>query len=81
MEATDKNEYVGRFARSIESGWLGKVIAVESYDGETMLRMQGVNELCRMIAGGSLEANLDADDTQWFAPADVKFLKSKGAAA
>jgi hypothetical protein len=44
MQATN---YVGRYARSIESGWLGKVVAVESFDGETMLRMQGVNELCR----------------------------------
>jgi hypothetical protein len=72
MQATN---YVGRYARSIESGWLGKVVAVESFDGETMLRMQGVNELCRTIAGGSLDAWLDGDDTQWFAPADLRFLK------
>jgi hypothetical protein len=69
-------QFVGRFARSIESGWLGKVIAVEQHSGETLLRMQGVNELCRIIAGGSLDANLDSDDTQWFAPADVKFLQA-----
>ena len=72
---TTAQQFVGRFARSIESGWLGKVVAVESHGGDTMLRMQGVNELCRMIAGGSLEANLDSDDTQWFAPADLRFLK------
>lgn len=64
-------EHVGRFARSIESGWLGKVIAVE---GE-FLKMQGVNELVRMIAGGSLEECLDLADTQWFTPEDLHFLK------
>lgn len=68
-------EYTGRYARSIESGWLGKVVGVEVCDGFPMLRMQGVNELCRMVAGGSLEENLDSDDTQWFSPDDVKFLK------
>ncbi len=69
-------KYIGRFARSIESGWLGKVIAIEKdQDGLTMLKMQGVNELCRTILGGDIEAHLDDDDTQWFVPEDVKFIK------
>jgi hypothetical protein len=66
---------VGRFARSIESGWLGKVVGIDAYNGETMLKMQGVNELCQMIFGGSPEEHLDNDDTQWFTPEDVRFLK------
>lgn len=64
-------EHVGRYARSIESGWLGKVIAI---DGD-LLKMKGVNELVRDIIGGDLEDLLDADDTQWFTPEDVRFLK------
>lgn len=76
MTKIDKDKlYIGRFARSIESGWLGKVVAIEEYNGETMLRMQGVNELCRMVAGGSVNEWIDEDDTQWFAPADLRFLK------
>jgi hypothetical protein len=67
--------HVGRFARSVESGWLGKVVAIDRRDPEcAMLKMQGVNELCRMVAGGSHEQWLDEDDTQWFCVDDVKFL-------
>ena len=67
--------YVGRFARSIESGWLGKVMAVEEREGMTLLRMSGVNELNRMIVGGDIETQIDLDDTQWFVPEDVRFVK------
>ncbi len=65
---------MGRFARSVESGWLGKVVGVESHGGDTMLRMQGVNVLCWQIAGGSIEDHLDTDDVQWFSPADLRFV-------
>lgn len=73
------NEYIGRYARSIESGWLGKVVGVDIEHngiplGMTMLRMQGVNELVRDIKGGDIEDCLDSDDTQWFTPEDVRFL-------
>ena len=70
-------DYIGRYARSIESGWLGKVVSVEppDADGFIMLKMQGVNELVRTIKGGDIEDCLDADDVQWFAPEDVRFLK------
>ena len=63
--------HVGRYARSIESGWLGKVIAI---DGET-LKMQGVNDLYRAMMGGDIEDALDDDDIQWFTPDDVRFVK------
>ncbi len=71
------SKYVGQFARSIESGWLGKVIAVETHDGDTMLRMQGVNELCLIVAGGKASDWLDEDDIQWFAPDDVEIVSPK----
>jgi len=64
--------HVGRYARSIETGWLGKVIAVEDH-GEPMLKMIGVNQLYRTMKGGHIDDALDHDDTQWFAPADVRF--------
>ncbi len=67
----DLSHYVGRFARSIESGWLGQVVAV---DGD-LLKMIGVNELVRAIRGGDIEDCLDSDDFQWFAPEDLRFLK------
>ncbi len=69
--------YIGRYARSIESGWLGKVVGVDNYDGLAMLRMQGVNTLCRDILGGDLDDHLDADDTQWFTVEDVRLVTLK----
>jgi hypothetical protein len=66
--------YVGQFARSIESGWLGRVIAVEGKGSDVMLKMQGVNDLVRAIKGGDIEDAIDDDDTQWFAPEDLKFV-------
>jgi len=68
----------GDYAISIEAGWLGKVVAVE--DGSTpglagLLKMQGVNRLSRALLGGDIEDHLDADDTQWFAPKDVRLVK------
>ncbi len=64
---------VGRFARSVENGWVGKIVGVEDH-GEPMYRMIGVDGLCHAVAGGTLEANLTPDDVQWFAPLDVKLL-------
>lgn len=71
--------YVGRYARSVECGWLGKVIDAEIDEyGDCMLKMQGVNELCWQMAGGRIGDWLDDDDIQWFSVDDVKFLKRKG---
>jgi hypothetical protein len=75
--------YVGRYARSIETGWLGKVVSVEDTSdddihNEVMLKMQGVNELCWQMAGGRIGDWLEEDDIQWFSLDDVKFLKRKG---
>lgn len=67
---------IGRLARSIETGWLGKIQAVESQNGEEMYKMQGVNTLCLAIAGGVPDDHLDDDDIQWFAPADVKLVQT-----
>lgn len=58
---------IGKYARSVESGWLGRIEGEE--DG--MLRMIGVNELCLGIEGGTPDQWLDKDDVQWFAPEDV----------
>lgn len=70
----DPSKYVGQYARSIESGWLGKVVAIENHDGDTLLRMQDVNELCLIVAGGKASDWLEEDHTQWFAPEDVEFV-------
>jgi hypothetical protein len=52
----------GDYIRSVETGWHGKVEAVQTSGGETMLRCKGVN---------FWDGSIDEDDTQWFAPADV----------
>lgn len=66
---------VGKFARSIESGWLGRVVAVEQHPdlGGELLKMEGVNELVLQIGGGSLESCIEPTDLQWFAFEDLRF--------
>jgi hypothetical protein len=68
-------ELIGRYARSIESGWLGKVIALETIGGLPMCRMVGVNDLHRILLGGDIEDALDHDDVQWFSPDDLKLME------
>ena len=71
-----KNQHlVGRYARSFESGWLGKVIAIECHAGDVLCKMAGVDQLHNDVAGCSLEESLASNDIQWFVPADLKFLK------
>lgn len=48
---SDTISHLGRYARSVESGWLGKVLAVEECNGDAMLKMMGVNEMVRTIRG------------------------------
>jgi hypothetical protein len=69
--------YIGRYARSIESGWLGRVVACEWRGDEWLLRMQGVNEMCQIVAGGDTNDWIDEDDTQWFTVDDLAFLKER----
>ena len=71
----DPQQFTGRFARSIESGWLGQVIGIQTMDGQVLCQMKGVNELWRAMKGGHIEDALDHDDIQWFPPEDLKFLK------
>lgn len=66
---------IGKFAISIESGWIGKVVAVETINGDELLKMKGFNHLCWTIQGGNVNDYIDEDDTQWFCPSDVRFFK------
>lgn len=86
VEFLDTGKTAGAFARSVESGWKGKVIAVEVLNGETFLKMMGVDWLVQMVAGFTDEEALTSDDVQWFVPYDVEYLrpkapKAKGAAS
>jgi len=62
---------VGCYARSIESGWIGKIVAC---DGE-LYRMHGVDVWWFQILGGHVTDYVDETDTQWFAHDDLRFLK------
>lgn len=75
---TDANpEKIGEYARSIETGWVGKVVAVEDCGGDLMYKMVGVCLVGLCVAGGTFEENLSPDDVQWFAHDDVRFLNLK----
>lgn len=53
---------VGDTIRNIESNWRGVIQSVESHNGDAMLVCLGVNWWT---------GDLDEDDRQWHAPADV----------
>jgi hypothetical protein len=63
---------VGDFARSLESGWLGKIVEIApDQDGTPTAKMIGVDILGTQIMGLSREESLSHDDVQWFALADL----------
>jgi hypothetical protein len=74
VQAANTAKYVNRFGESVETAWLGKIVAVETRHGEVLLRMKGVNMMHRALKGGDINDCLDDDDTQWFAPDDVRLV-------
>ena len=66
---------VGDYAQSIESGWLGKIVDSNGSGFDLMFEMHHVNELCRAIKGGDIAEFIEADDTRWFAPEDLRPVK------
>jgi hypothetical protein len=63
---------VGDYARSLESGWVGKILVFETDgNGDRMARMIGVDNLAQLFGGLTMEESLTTDDIQWFAPADL----------
>jgi hypothetical protein len=71
---------VGSYARSVESGWLGKIIGLiterVSIDGtrfftETTAKMVGVDVMGTHVMGMAREESLSVDDIQWFAVDDL----------
>jgi hypothetical protein len=75
FEIAKHQHLVGQYARSIESGWLGKVTAIEFHGGDLLCKMAGVDMLHNDVTGGTLDESLANNDTQWFVPEDLKFLK------
>ena len=75
VEFNDTWQVEGVWARSIESGWRGMVIAVEGEGRDIMFKMVGVCELSVMICGVPLQDAISSDDVQWFAPADLSFIR------
>lgn len=53
---------IGDLVKSIECGWVGQVVAHEWQSGDEMLKCQYRHP----------DGSLAADDTRWFAPADVR---------
>jgi hypothetical protein len=63
---------VGDYARSLETGWLGKILEIgPDHNGDIMAKMMGVDILANLVIGLSAEESLSRDDIQWFAPADL----------
>lgn len=63
---------VGDFARNVESGWKGKIVAFEfDGNGDVMAKMIGVDWLAQTVAGLSDEESLASNDVQWHSPSDL----------
>ena len=77
---------VGDLARNVESGWLGRIIRlhepetvwVDRVGGrsftEQMATLVGVNELCMLIGGLSVDQAIDEDDHQQHAMDDLAYV-------
>lgn len=62
----------GDYARNVESGWLGKIVAFERDNNlDWMAKMVGVDVMATHIAGLSQEESLSEDDVQWHSPGDL----------
>ena len=75
VEIAKHKHLIGKYARSIEAGWLGKVTDIEYQGGDLMCKMIGADEIAVAVAGVTVEESLSSNDVQWFAPEDLKFLK------
>ena len=76
FEIAKHKHLIGKYARSIESGWYGKVTDIEYRGGDVLCKMIGVDELAVTVAGISNEEALASNDIQWFAPEDLRFRNS-----
>ena len=75
VEIAKHKHLIGKYARSIESGWIGKITDIEYQGGDLMCKMIGADEIAVAVAGVTVEESLSSNDVQWFAPEDLKFLK------
>jgi hypothetical protein len=66
---------VGDFASNIESGWVGIIDRFEGEGLDRMAVMRGVDYLCQMVAGLTLEEALCDNDIEWHSPADLVFIR------
>ena len=67
--------FAGIWAKSIESGWKGQVIAIEEFNGDVMYKMVGICWLSQVVGGQTLEEAISSDDIQWFSPYDVRYIR------
>ena len=77
---------VGDLARSIETGWLGRILEIDpdqgsyehegkTYEFSPMCKMEGFDRLAWTVAGGDLFDYCDHADVQWFATNDLRYVK------
>ena len=71
---------VGDYARSLETGWLGKIVEIRTEVVkvaedrsfvEHMATMIGVDWMSQSILGRSIEDSLNHDDIQYFSLTDL----------
>ena len=67
---------IGDYARSIETGWVGRIVAHD----RGQLKLHGVDFYAIMIGGDTLAESVDPSDPHWYDAADLEQLTIGGAA-
>ena len=75
VEFMDTGKLAGIWAKSIESGWKGQVIAIEEFNEDVMYKMVGICWLSQVVGGQTMEEAISSDDIQWFSPYDVRYIR------
>lgn len=74
----------GDFARSIESGWVGKIVGFSDdiykvddrrWHWGIMCKMVGVDEIAMMAGGLTPSEAISDDDTAWYSPSDLLVIR------
>lgn len=68
---------IGKFARSIETGSVGRIEKAKMYSDEILFKLSMVDNIAHMVGGGSLESCIDPDDVRWYDPRDLVWLNKQ----
>ena len=73
--ATEQRIEVGDYARGIETGQIGLVVAISVIGDQLMAELHGVDFYAMTLFGQTLSEAVDSSDRWWNTPDDLKLVK------